>query len=62
MRQLFDYTAKFDGAELTADTILVTEEEIEEAYEQVDDNFLSHPQSTCKYPKLSCKTASEQLV
>ena len=29
---VFAYTAKFDGAELTADTIEVTDAEIEEAY------------------------------
>lgn len=33
---LFDYTKQFDGAELSKDTILVTEQEIEEAYQQVD--------------------------
>lgn len=38
---VFAYTAKFDGAELTADTIEVTEAEIEEAYEQVDDTLLT---------------------
>ncbi|MFP4661062.1 MAG: histidinol dehydrogenase [Halanaerobiales bacterium] len=32
------YTAKFDGAEL--DSLKVSEEEIEEAYRQVDDNYL----------------------
>lgn len=38
---VFTYTAKFDGAELTADTIEVTEAEIEEAYAQVDDTLLT---------------------
>ena len=38
---VFAYTAKFDGAELTADTIEVTEAEIEEAYAQVDDTLLT---------------------
>ena len=38
---VFAYTAKFDGAELTADTIEVTETEIEEAYAQVDDTLLA---------------------
>ena len=38
---VFAYTAKFDGAELTADTIEVTETEIEEAYAQVDDTLLT---------------------
>ena len=38
---VFAYTAKFDGAELTADTIEVTEAELEEAYAQVDDTLLT---------------------
>ena len=38
---VFEYTAKFDGAELTADTIEVTDAEIEEAYAQVDDTLLT---------------------
>lgn len=32
---LFEYTKKFDGVELSADTIVVNEEEIKEAYEEV---------------------------
>jgi len=38
---VFAYTARFDGAELTADTIEVTEAEIEEAYAQVDETLLA---------------------
>lgn len=38
---VFAYTAKFDGAELTADTIEVTDAEIKEAYAQVDDTLLT---------------------
>lgn len=38
---VFAYTAKFDGAELTADTIEATDAEIEEAYAQVDDTLLT---------------------
>ena len=38
---VFAYTAKFDGAELTADTIEVTDAEIEDAYAQVDDTLLT---------------------
>ena len=37
---LFEYTEKFDGAKIDADSILVTEEEIAEAYEQVDAKLL----------------------
>lgn len=37
---VFAYTKQFDGAELTADTIQVTEEEIAFAYTQVDEKLL----------------------
>ncbi len=37
---LFDYTARFDGVTLTADTIRVTKEEIEEAYAKVPPELL----------------------
>jgi histidinol dehydrogenase len=37
---LFSYTERFDGAKITADTIRVTKEEIEEAYSQVDPQLL----------------------
>lgn len=37
---VFDYTERFDGAKINKDTILVTEEEIQEAYEQVDDALI----------------------
>ncbi|MDO4647653.1 MAG: histidinol dehydrogenase [Eubacteriales bacterium] len=37
---LFEYTEKFDKTILTKDTILVTEEEIQEAYAQVDPEFI----------------------
>ena len=36
-KAVFDYTAQFDKAEINADNILVTEEEIKEAYEEVDE-------------------------
>ncbi len=39
-KALFEYTAKFDGVNIDADTVKVTREEIEEAYEQVDDELL----------------------
>ena len=38
---LFSCTEKFDGAKITADTIRVTKEEIEEAYEAVDPSLLN---------------------
>lgn len=38
---LFDYTARFDGAYLTTDTVEVTQKEIEEAYEAVEEEFLA---------------------
>ncbi|MDD5949887.1 MAG: histidinol dehydrogenase [Lachnospiraceae bacterium] len=37
---VFSYTKKFDKAELTADNIEVTEQEIEEAYKEVDAGLL----------------------
>lgn len=37
---VFDYTERFDGAKINKETILVTEEEIQEAYEQVDDALI----------------------
>ena len=37
---VFDYTQKFDGATVTADNIEVTEDEIAEAYERVDQKLL----------------------
>lgn len=37
---VFDYTKRFDGAEITKENILVTEEEIKEAYDQVDDRLI----------------------
>ena len=37
---VFDYTKKFDGATVTAENIEVTEDEITEAYEQVDSKLL----------------------
>ena len=38
---IFSYTKQFDGADINADNILVTEAEIQEAYEQVDETLLS---------------------
>ena len=38
---VFDYTEKFDGVRLDAENLLVTEEEIAEAYEQVDDELIA---------------------
>ena len=40
-RAVFSYTEKFDGAVLTPDTVRITDEEIKEAYEQVDDSLLT---------------------
>ena len=37
---VFEYTLKFDGATINQDNIRVTEEEIKEAYEQVDPKLL----------------------
>lgn len=37
---IFDYTKRFDGADINSGNILVTEEEIREAYAQVDEKLL----------------------
>lgn len=37
---IFEYTKKFDGADIDAGNILVTDEEIKEAYEKVDPKLL----------------------
>ena len=37
---IFDYTRQFDGAEISADTIRVSEEEIREAYETVEHTLI----------------------
>ena len=33
---IFEYTSKFDGASINADNIVVTKEEIEEAYKEIE--------------------------
>jgi histidinol dehydrogenase len=38
---VFDFTRQFDQADITADTIRVTKEEIEEAYTLVDETLIS---------------------
>ena len=38
-KALFGYTARFDGAHLDAETVRVTEQEIQEAYDQVDEEL-----------------------
>ena len=37
---LFEYTERFDGVKLTADTVTVTEAEIKEAYDKIDPELL----------------------
>lgn len=37
---IFEYTKQFDGADICADNVLVTEQEIEEAYREVDPKLL----------------------
>ena len=38
---IFSFTEQFDGVKIDADTIVVTEEEIEEAYAQADENLIA---------------------
>ncbi len=37
---VFSYTKRFDGADISADTVLVSDEEISRAYKQVDEKLL----------------------
>lgn len=37
---VFDYTKRFDGADISAENMRVTEDEIQEAYEQVDEGLV----------------------
>ena len=37
---VFEYTKRFDGADICADNILVTEEEISQAYREIDPSLL----------------------
>lgn len=39
-KALFDYTKKFDGVDITKETLRVTKEEIEEAYTKVDSHLV----------------------
>lgn len=39
-KAVFEYTKKFDGADINASNILVSTEELEEAYENVDDKLI----------------------
>ena len=39
-KAVFEYTKKFDGADTDASNILVTTEELEEAYDEVDDKLI----------------------
>ena len=56
---VFSYTKKFDGADIDAGNILVTEEEIREGRSKAP---LRDPQGTRQYPRLSQQTAPEFLV
>lgn len=39
-KAVFEYTKKFDGADISSDTIIVTKEEIEEAYSLVSEDLI----------------------
>lgn len=39
-KAVFEYTKKFDGADIDASNVLVTTEELEEAYDEVDDKLI----------------------
>ena len=46
---VFDYTKQFDGADITADTITVTKEEIAQAYDLVDESLVEIIRKAKKY-------------
>lgn len=53
-KAVFEYTKKFDKADVDASNIRVTEEEIKEAYELVDEKLLAViKKSSYKYQKIS---------
>ena len=53
---LFDYTLKFDQCRISRETIRVTDQEIEEAYKQVDPEFVSvMKRSACNITKFHQK-------
>lgn len=47
-KAVFEYTKKFDRADIHADNIVVTEEEIKEAYEAVDPSLVEIIQKALK--------------
>lgn len=60
---VFEYTKKFDGYDLNAENILVTDEEIKAAYDEIDPKLVDIiRKSSCKYKGLPCKTEEKQLV
>lgn len=59
---VFNYTKQFDGADINAGNILVTEEEIAEAYEQVDTTLLAVIRKSLVNIKNIMKTGTEFLV
>ena len=45
-KAIFEFTKRFDGADISAETIVVSEEEIKEAYELVD-KIANMPKKLC---------------
>lgn len=59
---VFEYTKKFDRAEITGSNFQVTEEEIRAAYKEVPPETSQRcPQGTRKYPCLPREAEAEQL-
>ena len=61
-KALFDYTKKFDKAEINSQNIKVTDAEIEEAQRGGCSSGRSYTESVKKYSHLSRKTETVQLV
>lgn len=55
---LFDYTQRFDGCRLTADTVRVQRAEVEAAYEQVDEELIR----VMKFAKENIRTYHEKQL
>ncbi len=60
---LFTYTAQFDGADLKESGLKVTDKEIEEAYQNVDDDFLAAiRESIARVDKFHTKQLTESWM
>ena len=62
---LFEYTSKFDHCEMNAEKIRVTGEEIDEAYAQLEENFIEvmkHSKKICRHLHLPLQSGSTKIL